>query len=60
MTQNRNTERNIAFNERFFELYDSMIGDVEIPNVLRDVADVVCRELGSRRTSIYLIDPETQ
>ena len=60
MTQKRNTERNIAFNERFFELYDSMIGDVEIPNVLRDVADVVCRELGARRTTIYLIDPETQ
>jgi len=60
MTQKRDTERNIAFNERFFELYDSMIGDVEIPNVLRDVADVVCRELGARRTSIYLIDPETQ
>jgi len=47
-------------NERFFDLYDSMIGDVEIPNVLRDVADVVCGELNSQRASIYLIDPETQ
>ena len=53
-------ERNIVFDERFFELYDSMIGDVEIPNVLRDVADVVCRELGAQRASIYLIDPETR
>ncbi|MDP6546504.1 MAG: GAF domain-containing sensor histidine kinase [Phycisphaerae bacterium] len=60
MAHKREIERNIAFNERFFELYDSMIGDVEIPNVLRDVADVVCRELDARRTSIYLIDPETQ
>jgi signal transduction histidine kinase len=46
--------------ERLFALYDSMIGDVEIPNVLRDVANVVCGELNAQRASIYLIDPETQ
>ncbi|MBT3200934.1 MAG: GAF domain-containing sensor histidine kinase [Phycisphaerales bacterium] len=54
MTQPRN------INHRLFDLYDNMIGDVEIPNVLRDVADVVCSEFDAQRASIYLIDPETQ
>ena len=49
-----------ALDQRFFELYDSMIGDVEIPRVLQDVANVVCRELNAERASIYLIDNETR
>ena len=60
MPQEPDTQRNIAVDEHLFELYDSMIGDVEIPNVLRDVADVVCREFDAQRATIYLIDPETQ
>jgi signal transduction histidine kinase len=60
MPQEPDIKRNIIVNERFFDLYDSMIGDVEIPNVLRDVADVLCRELNAQRASIYLIDPETR
>ena len=47
-------------NQRLFDLYDNMIGDVEIPNVLRDVAEVVCSEFNAQRASIYLIDHETQ
>jgi signal transduction histidine kinase len=47
-------------NQRFFDLYDSMIGDVEIPKVLQDVTDVVCGEFNAQRASIFLIDPETQ
>jgi len=45
---------------RLFELYDRMLGDVEIPAVLREVADVVCQDLGAQRASIYLIDRETR
>jgi len=60
MTQEPHAQREIVVDQRLFDLYDSMLGDVEIPNVLRDVADVVCRELDAQRASIYLIDPETQ
>ena len=45
--------------ESFFKLYDRMIGDVDIPSVLRDVADVVCRTLNAERATVYLIDRET-
>ena len=54
MTQPRNIKPHL------FDLYDNMIGDVEIPNVLRDVADVVCSEFDAQRAAIYLIDTETQ
>jgi len=60
MPQESRAQRNITVDERLFDLYDSMLGDVEIPNVLRDVADVVCGELNAQRASIYLIDPETE
>ncbi|MCP4378312.1 MAG: GAF domain-containing sensor histidine kinase [bacterium] len=60
MPKEHDPERNILVTEHFFDLYDSMIGDVEIPNVLRDVAGVLCRELNAQRASIYLIDQATQ
>ncbi|MDP6637226.1 MAG: GAF domain-containing sensor histidine kinase [Phycisphaerae bacterium] len=60
MPHEHDSQQNITVDERLFDLYDSMIGDVEIPNVLRDVADVVCGELNAQRASIYLIDPETR
>ena len=60
MSSEQNAQRDITVDERLFDLYDSMLGDVEIPNVLRDVADVVCRELHAERASIYLIDEETE
>ena len=43
-----------------FDLYDRMIGEVDLPAVLRDVADVVCGDLLAERASIYLIDTSTQ
>lgn len=49
-----------SINQQFFDLYDRMIGDVHIPSVLRNVADVVCQDLNAERASIYLIDPNTQ
>ncbi len=60
MSSEPNAQRDIIVDERLFDLYDSMLGDVEIPNVLRDVADVVCKELDAERASIYLIDEETE
>jgi len=48
-----------GINEAFFELYDRMIGDVDIPSVLAGVADVVCQDLRAQAASIYLIDRDT-
>lgn len=42
-----------------FDLYDRMLGDIEIPAVLRDVADVVRQNFHCERASIYLIDATT-
>ena len=49
-----------SINEWFFDLYDRMLGGVEIPLVLREVADVVCDDRSAERATIYLINPETQ
>ncbi len=46
--------------EAFFDLYDRMIGDVDIPSVLGGVADVVCQDLRAQAASIYLIDRDTR
>ncbi|UCG32847.1 MAG: GAF domain-containing sensor histidine kinase [Phycisphaerales bacterium] len=46
--------------QHIFDLYDGMLGDVRIPRVLQDVAEVTCRRLNSERASIFLIDHETQ
>jgi signal transduction histidine kinase len=43
-----------------FDLYDRMIGEVDLSAVLRDVADVVCADMSAERASIYLIDTSTQ
>jgi len=42
-----------------FDLYDRMLGDIEMPNVLRDVATVVCQDLHAERASVYLINEST-
>ena len=47
-------------NDRFFDLYDRMIGNVSIPDVLQDVTNVVCHDLKAERATIYLIDKETE
>ncbi len=46
--------------ERFFDLYDRMLGNVSIPDVLQDVTNVVCHDLKAERATIYLIDKETE
>lgn len=56
----RALHRVAAVQDKLFELYDRMLGDVHIPRVLRDVADVVCQDLGAERASVYLIDKATQ
>ncbi len=45
---------------RLFDLYDRMLGNVHIPTVLRDVADVLCQDLSAERASVYLVDMATQ
>lgn len=49
----------MVVHEGLFALYDRMLGDVKMPAVLRDVADVVCQEVGAERATIYLIEEET-
>jgi len=46
--------------DKLFELYDRMLGDVHLPTVLRDVADVLCHDLSAERASVYLVDAATQ
>ena len=40
--------------DRLFDLYDRMLGDVHIPTVLRDVANLLCQDLSAERASVYL------
>ncbi|MHC4561959.1 MAG: sensor histidine kinase [Planctomycetota bacterium] len=54
MTNNTHT------GDGLFNLYDRMIGEVHIPTVLREVADVVWERAGAERASVYLIDQATQ
>jgi len=44
---------------RLFDLYDRMLGEVHIPTVLREVADVLCQDLSAERASVYLVDKST-
>ena len=60
MSDNTASGGELSASERFFELYDRMIGDVEIPAVLRHVAEVVCSDFEAERASVYLIDEQTQ
>lgn len=48
------------FEASLFDLYDRMIGQVHIPTVLREVAEVVCESLCAERASVYLADRETR
>lgn len=49
-----------AAHEGLFSIYDRMIGDVHIPTVLREVTDVVCRDLRAERATVYIINRETE
>jgi GAF domain-containing protein len=50
----------LAQHEELFAIYDRMVGDVHIPTVLREVADVVCHDLHAERATVYLINRETE
>lgn len=49
----------LTVNDRFFMLYDRMLGDVSVPKVLHHVSTVVCDALNAERTSIFLVREET-
>ncbi|MBN1554660.1 MAG: GAF domain-containing sensor histidine kinase [Phycisphaerae bacterium] len=45
--------------ETLFDLYDRMIGDVDLSSVLRDITDVVCGDLNAQRATVYMVNRET-
>ncbi|MCE5327749.1 MAG: GAF domain-containing sensor histidine kinase [Planctomycetaceae bacterium] len=45
--------------EWLFGLYDRMLGEVELPAVLEDVAKAVCEDRKAERAAIYLVDHAT-
>jgi K+-sensing histidine kinase KdpD len=45
--------------EGIFNLYDKMITDAKLPDVLHHVAEVLCQNLNAERTTIFLIDKGT-
>ena len=46
-------------NEGIFDLYDRMITDARLPDVLHHVAEVLCENLNAERATIFLIDNAT-
>jgi signal transduction histidine kinase len=50
----------LAADERLFALFDRMLGNVELPAVLQDVAAAVCTGTHAERASIYLVDKATE
>lgn len=52
--------RELDVSEDFFRLYDRMIGDVYLPDVLQHVTDVVRRALNAERATIYLVEEQTR
>ena len=45
--------------ECLIDLYDQMIGDVDIATVLRVVTAVACQNLNAERATVYLVDEST-
>jgi signal transduction histidine kinase len=56
-----NTKDSWVIEQSIFDLYDSMIGDIQIqiPDVLHRVAEVLCQHLNAERATIFLIDKAT-
>jgi len=52
--------REMSVSEDFFQLYDQMIGDVYLPDVLQHVTEVVRRALNAERATIYLVEEQTR
>ncbi len=58
--RDRVASEQLVADERLFALFDRMLGNVELPAVLRDVAAAVCAGTHAERASIYLIDKATE
>ena len=54
------TRQGMEAQEYLFDLYDRMIGELEIPLVLQKVAEVVLQDLSAERATVYLIDQSTR
>jgi signal transduction histidine kinase len=59
MASKRNTEEGVL-HERFFELYDRMLGQESLPNVLDQLSQVVCDVMHAEGTTVYLVREATQ
>lgn len=46
--------------EVLFNLYDRMLGDVCLAEVLRDVAEVLCEDFQADRATVYVVDHQTR
>ena len=45
--------------ESILDVYDRMLGELDMERVLRRVTDVACESLDAERASVYLLTPET-
>jgi signal transduction histidine kinase len=59
MPENTASNSDLWLNEGIFNLYDNMISDARLPDVLHHVAEVLCQNLNAERATIYLIDKAT-
>ena len=59
MTAGRTTAEWVV-HEQFFELYDRMLGEVSLGDVLAHVSGVVCDAMYAEGTTIYLVREETR
>ncbi len=50
----------VPAHEALFAVYDRIVGDVHVPDVLREVADVVCIDFNAERATVYIINRETE
>jgi len=59
-SKNKIVRQGMETQEYLFDLYDRMIGELEIPSVLQKVAEVVRQDLNAERATVYLIDESTR
>jgi len=59
MLENTALSGDLWTDERIFDLYDEMITDAKLPDVLHHVTEVLCQNLSAERATIYLIDKST-
>jgi signal transduction histidine kinase len=46
--------------DKFLDIYNQIIGDVNIPTMLEKISNIVTTEMRSRGTTVYMVQPETQ